>query len=255
MIDTSESLLSGRLKAEGAQGAWMEIYTLYWGAILRYAGRTGLAAPQAEEVLQETMVAIMRSDPDFTNQLGNDSCRQTLPAMVHAKSLEVERRGRANSETSFQPSDCSAGARGIAGLPTLSPEALQQWREVIVEEVLARLREDPTLGENTFAIFQAYVLKDRSAALVARRFGVKENAVYQIKNRLLRRIEASVDGLLPTKGSSTGTVRHASVAAIWKDATQYGRTASSAAPSRAGEPTSATPPVSATATHREPLGG
>jgi len=50
--------------------------------------------------------------------------------------------------------------------------------------------------QRTFAVFRAYVMDDTPAAEVARRFGMKENAVYQVKDRMLRRLEQELRALL-----------------------------------------------------------
>jgi hypothetical protein len=41
-------------------------------------------------------------------------------------------------------------------------------------------------------VFAAYALEQRPIADVAAEFGLKENAIYQIKNRLVRRVRVEV---------------------------------------------------------------
>lgn len=200
MIDTRDSLL-GRLKIQDAHEAWQEFFHLYWGAITRYARKLGLSQHQAEEVLQETMVALMRILPEFEYDRRRGRFRNFLLTIVHRKSLAVLRRSRRESALPFDTHD-GATTRWTEEQPSeLAIEALRRWREAVVEEALQRLRGDPTLGENTFAIFHAYAVERRPTAEVAAQFGVKENAVYQIKNRLLRRLQAEVAELLRSGGS------------------------------------------------------
>jgi hypothetical protein len=53
---------------------------------------------------------------------------------------------------------------------------------------------------NTFAVFEAYVLQRVPAEVVAERFGLKENAVYQIRNRVLRLVRNEVRKLARSSG-------------------------------------------------------
>jgi RNA polymerase sigma-70 factor (ECF subfamily) len=198
MITTRDTLLA-RLKAENAHDAWREFYHLYWGAILRYARRLGLNEHQAEEVLQETMVALMRILPAFVYDRRKGRFRNFLLTIVHRKSLAVQRRTRRGQALSFDHAgpqgDDAAAVAGALMAPladTEAAEAEQRWRESLFETALANVRADPAIGSRTFAVFAAYALEQRPIADVAAEFGLKENAIYQIKNRLVRRVRVEV---------------------------------------------------------------
>ena len=200
MIETSESLLH-RLRSAPAHDAWREFYDVYWGAILRYCRKLGLSAHQAEDVLQETMVTLMRILPDFLYDRGRGRFRNFLLTIVHRKSLAILRRARRSPAATVSGSPFVSAAAVIDEEPVTSAESLAQWREAICAEALRRLQSDPSLGEGTFAIFQAYAIEQQPAVEVARRFGVKENAVYQIKNRLLRRLRRDVEEMIRASGA------------------------------------------------------
>lgn len=200
MIDTSETLLD-RLKAVNAHDAWKEFYHLYWGAILRYARKIGLNDTQSQDVLQETMVALMRILPEFAYDRSKGRFRNFLLTIVHRKSLAVLRRVRRNTEVSLDVVGLTDTADPFGGNAAAESEALAKWREALLEVALRQLGEDAALGENTFAIFQAYAIKRQPVEAVAAEFGVKENAVYQIKNRLLRRLQSEVAALMRSSGA------------------------------------------------------
>jgi RNA polymerase sigma factor (sigma-70 family) len=200
MIETNESLLQ-RLRTDDAHEAWKEFYETYWGAILRYGRKVGLNEHQSEDVLQETMVSLMRILPGFAYDRGKGRFRNFLLTIVHRKSLATLRRTRHKSEVRWSGTPFVDTATLIDGDGVAQTNALDQWREVIWAEALRRLQEDPSLGEGTFAIFQAYVIEKNTAAVVARRFGVKENAIYQIKNRLMRRLQRDVSAMMRASGA------------------------------------------------------
>lgn len=196
MIETSETLLD-RVKKIDAHDAWREFFHAYGSAILRYAQKLGLNEHQAEEVLQETMVALMRQLPEFCYDRAKGKFRNFLLTIVHRKSLSALRRAKGVSDVSLDSEDPWGGRTLHDLLPAGAARAdegaaEERWREAIMEDALARLAGHTGLEEKTWPVFRAYVIESRPVAEVAAEFGLKENAVYQIKNRLLRRLRADV---------------------------------------------------------------
>ncbi len=102
-------------------------------------------------------------------------------------------------------SSCAAGnAAGGAGRGVSrhggGAEPCQQeeedWRKSLFEDALERLCADPQTDRQTVDVFNAYAIEGTAAAEVARRFGLKENAFYQIKNRMTRRLQREVEILM-----------------------------------------------------------
>lgn len=194
MIDTNETLLD-RVKATDAHDAWRLFYQQYWAVILAYARKLGLNEYQAEEVLQETMVALMRQLPGFFYDRSKGKFRNFLLTIVHRKSLASLRRSKRERDTHipWEPEmESQYAAKSRKDDSRTSPEAEVRWRKSVVEVVLAELARDPRLGPETMAVFCAYAIEGRPVVEVATEFGLKENAVYQIKNRLSRRVQNEV---------------------------------------------------------------
>lgn len=191
MIDTDETLLD-RVRSMDAHDAWREFYKEYWSAILRYARKLGLDETQQQDVLQETMVALMRVLPNFTYDRRKGRFRNFLLTIVHRQSLNALGRARRERATSAPWDDATGRHAGPAASDSLEPEARLRWQESVLEAVLDELARDPRLGRETLAVFRAYVIAGRPASEVAAEFGLKENAIYQIKNRLSRRVQAKV---------------------------------------------------------------
>jgi len=206
MIDTNESLL-GRLKNENAHTAWRDFYDAYWSAIVRYARKLGLDATEAEEVLQETMVALMRAMRDFVYDRRKGLFRNFLLTIVHRRSLQALARRRRQRLISLESEDLdgqrlgerSAGEDLSGGEEA---EAVHRWRQSILDDSLARLRTDDSIDPRTRSVFEAYVIEQRPAPEVAVAFGVNENAVYQIKNRLTRRLRIDAERRMRESGST-----------------------------------------------------
>ncbi len=212
MIDTDTSLLD-RLKAENAHTAWRDFYDAYSMPILRYGRKLGLSERHAADVLQESMVVLMSLLPQFCYDPTRGRFRNFLLTIVHRKSLNLMRRVQTREARHVSLNALAGEGTELADsahvrcLP-LSAEAqaatvvdLQRWRESLVEDAIGQLRDDPSIEERTWQVFEAYALKHEPVDVVAQRHGLKENAVYQIKNRLIRRIRTHVDRLMRDSGS------------------------------------------------------
>jgi len=193
MTDTDETLLN-QLRQTDAHEAWRLFYDKYWAAILRYGRKLGLNAGEAQEVLQETMVALMRVLPDFSYDRARGRFRNFLLTIVHRRSMAAiarTRRYRRDHQTLEQDQE-SAPATPAAPADEPDETALRRWQESLAEDTMVKLLQDPGLDERTVAIFRAYVVEGRPAKSVAQEFGLAENTVYQIKNRLIRRLQTKV---------------------------------------------------------------
>lgn len=202
MIETDETLLQ-RVQRLDAHDAWKEFYDNYWAAIIRYGRKLGLSQTQAEDVLQETMVDLMRILPKFTYEPNRGKFRNFLFTIVHRKALRVFRRLTVESNVPWEFAEKSEKMANSNPNAADMIEAQRRWKESIYETALSRLRNDRSVEPSTWEIFEAYVVKKRPCSEVAKSFGVKPNAVYQIKNRLLRRIRADVTRQLRNSGTDS----------------------------------------------------
>src|SRR2546428_8372646 len=64
LIPTRASLIN-RLKNWQDQSSWQEFFDIYWKLIYGVARRAGLNDAEAQDIVQETMVAVARHIPDF----------------------------------------------------------------------------------------------------------------------------------------------------------------------------------------------
>jgi len=193
---TSAGMLE-QMKDPTARSAWEEFYRAYWAVIVHYAQKQGLDEAAAQDVLQETMVALLEILPRFTYDPSRGKFRNFLLTIVHRKALAARRRFMARRQV---PYDEATHEGGLAPAEVLADEQSprpsqvfeEQWRESIQVEALRRVRDDPAVRGRTWEVFKAYVIDRKRAGDVAKRFGIAENAVYQIKNRIVRRLREEV---------------------------------------------------------------
>ena len=191
MLTTPITLLN-KLCEDPSSVLWEEFYRIYRPIILRYAQKQSLDAGACEDVLPETMVSFFKhlQRDAFAYNPERGRFRNFLFTVVHRKVLDARRRARVRQEVPLdgQPEVCLAAAAEEPGR-----QEEEAWRNALFEDAWYRLCADPQTDPQTIAVFKAYTLEGGAAAEVAARFGVKENVVYQIKNRLVKRLRREVE--------------------------------------------------------------
>lgn len=199
-METRQSLLL-RLRDPDDQLSWQEFYEMYWQVILRYGRKRGLSEADAQDVLQETMITLIRVLPTFRYNPERGRFRNFLLTIVHRKCMKQICRAARRSALSLDAEVRKGGPamhENIPAAPAPEPGETEErdWRYAICQRVLGDLVRDGHLEERNRAIFEAYALEGRTCAHVAEEFGVKENAVYQVRNRVFRQIKREVEFLL-----------------------------------------------------------
>src|SRR5438552_2662791 len=77
LIPTRQSLLS-RLKDWNDQESWKTFFDTYWKLIYTTALKTGLSDAEAQDVVQETLICVSNTMPDFKYRATNRSFKSWL---------------------------------------------------------------------------------------------------------------------------------------------------------------------------------
>lgn len=187
MIDTSETLIR-RLCDDPDNATWEQFFRIYWQTIMRYGQKLGLSAAEAEDVLQETMVDLMRILPNFEYD-PQRKFRNFLLTIVHRKCLRNFRKSKSENRlmnrihadpvvhTEISPSDGS------------DPSSSEQlWDCSLLESALFEMFQGNEIEEQTYHIYTEYVLRNIPAEDVAKKHGTSVNTIYQIKHRINQRL-------------------------------------------------------------------
>lgn len=195
---TQKSLLA-RLKAAPGECDWESFYAKYWAVILSFAQKQGLDEHAAQDVLQETMLVLMRRLPEFDYDAARGKFRNWLLTIVANKAREALRRSHADRHVAMDNTQSGSrialSEKLASDLPAAADTLEASWRQSLLEEALRRIQHDPQTKPETLAAFRAYVIENRPVSEVAAQFGLKENAVYQIKNRMLNRLREELTHL------------------------------------------------------------
>ena len=168
----------------------------------------------ADDVIQETLVAVWAALPSYryapeekgyfhnylTGILRNKALRQLHKDQRQAKIAEMVHDdascdGRAR--TLAAPPSTSFTGRAVAPRPPSGMMAAdeQSWRETLVEIALQQLMNDESIHSRTKQVFLRVAVNGEKPDDVAAAFGIERNAVDQIKNRMMPRLQRIVADL------------------------------------------------------------
>jgi RNA polymerase sigma factor (sigma-70 family) len=186
-IQTRPSLIS-RLKQECNEDSWEEFFSLYSGLIYQLARRHELPDSEAEDVVQETMLKVIKAMKTFTYDPQQGSFKSWLMTITRRSIIDHFREQKQVEQ-----------ARAVTE-PVSTAEFEQQWDEdwqfVVADEALRRVRESVT--PRLFQIFHTYVIQGRSATQTSRMLRVTLAGVYLAKFKVQRLLAREVKKLQAT---------------------------------------------------------
>ena len=204
-LATRESLLR-RLTDCGDQASWQEFYSTYRDLLWRFALKAGCTETEADEVVQETVIAVARKLPEFKYEpavcafktwlLNQTSWRvkdqlRKRPKVGQASSLS----GAGKMPALLSDDRRTATVERIADPAGNELEAVwdTEWQQTVLEVAMRRVKEQANLKE--CQMFDLYVLRGWPAREVARTLGVSVARVYLAKHRIGPRVKREIKDL------------------------------------------------------------
>src|SRR6185295_18148826 len=90
-IPTRKSLLT-RLKNWDDQEGWRQFFDTYWRLIYSVARRTGLSDADAEDIVQETVLAVAKQMPSFHYDPARGSFKNWLLLITRRRIIQFQRK-------------------------------------------------------------------------------------------------------------------------------------------------------------------
>ena len=199
-IPTRRSLLT-RLKQWDDQESWQDFFNTYWRLIYSVARRAGLADSEAQDVVQETVVAVARQMPRFKYDPATGSFKSWLLLITRRRILDhlrKEYRRVKIDEAIPRDGQRTATLERIPDPAGVVPDQIwdEEWKRQLFDGALQRVKRQ--VEPKHFQIFDCYVLKEWPVKEVAKTFNISTSQVYLIKHRLaaliakeVRKLEAS----------------------------------------------------------------
>ena len=209
---TSTTLLRD-LANDSQHARWSEFVTRYRPMMEAFM-RERFPSLDADDVIQETLIAVWAALPSYryapdekghfhnylTGILRNKALRQLYKEQRHAEIAEMVHDdascdGRART-LAAPPSTSSIGRAGAPRPPSdMMADDEQSWRETLVEIALRQLMNDESIQSRTRQVFLRVAVNGEKPDDVAVAFGIERNAVDQIKNRMMPRLQKIVADL------------------------------------------------------------
>ena len=213
-IPTTSTTLLRDVASDSQHARWTEFATRYRPMMEAYL-RERFPSVEADDVIQETLVAVCAALPSYryapdekghfhnylTGILRNKALRQFGANRRQAEIAEKVREGvpsdgRAVAPLPGHPLRGQPSAGGYPRPPSdMMADDEQSWRETLVEIALRQLMNDETIQSRTRQVFLRVAVNGEKPDDVAAAFGINRNAVDQIKNRMMPRLQKIVADL------------------------------------------------------------
>jgi RNA polymerase sigma-70 factor (ECF subfamily) len=201
LVPTRQSLLS-RLKDWNDQESWKVFFDTYWRLIYSAAIKAGLSDAEAQDVVQETVIGVLKKLPDFDYDPRKGSFKNWLLRLTSWRISDCQRgRHRAPREVR-EPKrrDTHTGTRTetIAQVPDPASAKWmasweEEWERNQAEAAIERVKKK--VDPKHYQIFDLHVFKGWSVARICRMMRVNPGRVYIIKHRINSMIKKEVANL------------------------------------------------------------
>lgn len=183
---THPSLLS-RLRSCSDSAAWREFDARYGDLVVRYCRSRGLQYSDAEDVRQHVMFSLARALPHFHYSRERGTFRGYLGQVVHRAVIDFQQRRRPTRH------DVPVESVGYIPAPHNGHDHDGLWeREWITHHYrLAMNNLRATYEPKSIEAFQL-LLAGESVHEVAQRFGMTEQAVHKVKQRIRDRLREMI---------------------------------------------------------------
>ena len=190
-LETRRSLLS-RLRDHDDGESWQTFFDRYWRLLYSVARRAGLDDVDAQDVVQDTVVAVAREIPRFRYDPERGSFKQWLFRILRRRVSDHFRklyRQPAHAGISPETLEETGHADAIVmrdGM-SLSDAWDQEWERSVLDAAIAQVRAQA--NPKHFQVFDYCVLKEWPVAKVASTLGMNAAQVYLARHRVSQSVK------------------------------------------------------------------
>lgn len=190
-LQTRRSLLS-RLRDLEDRESWQTFFDLYWRLLYNVARRAGLTDVDAQDVVQDTVMAVAREIPQFRYDPERGSFKQWLLRILRRRVSDHFRRhyrqpALAGVSPEMLEGTGDADAIVMRDGMSLSDAWDQEWERSVLDAAIAQVRAQA--NPKHFQVFDYCVLKEWPAAKVASTLGMNAAQVYLARHRVSQAVK------------------------------------------------------------------
>ncbi len=196
LIPTRKSLL-GRLKDWEDNESWRTFFDTYWKLIYGFAIQRGLSHEEAQEVVQETVVAVAKHIGKFHYDPKVCAFKTWLLGVTRSKIANQFARRARHPAASSSPEDSYATPL-LHQIPDAQSGPLEQawdaeWQKNLMEAAIHRVKRRVSIEQ--YQMFDLFMLKQWPARDVAKTLGVSVAHVYVAKHRIAKLVRKELAAL------------------------------------------------------------
>ncbi|MBC7979082.1 MAG: sigma-70 family RNA polymerase sigma factor, partial [Armatimonadetes bacterium] len=168
LIPTRKSLLS-KLKNRHDNESWEVFFDTYWKLIYGAALRAGLREAEAQDAVQETVISVMNSMPEFKYKTEGGSFKGWLLQLTTWRVVDQFRKRQKNIQSLHNNSETSTGTDPLDRFPGTAQMSIEtiwdeEWEENLLNAAIDRVKRQ--VDARDFQIFDLYVVKKWPVAKV-----------------------------------------------------------------------------------------
>lgn len=193
-IPTRKSLL-GRLKNWEDNASWRQFFDTYWKLIYAFAVQRGLTHQEAEEVVQETILAVAKSIPNLDYNPERCRFKTWLLTVTRSKIANLHEK-KARNPSVHPPEDASLATPILERVADMKQqedwERLwdSEWEKNLMDAAIQRVKRRVSIEQ--FQMFDLFVLKGWPARQVAKTLHVTVAHVYVAKHRISKLVQKEI---------------------------------------------------------------
>jgi RNA polymerase sigma-70 factor (ECF subfamily) len=190
--------LLGRLKNLDDQDSWKSFFETYWRLIYSTAIRSGLTDSEAQDVVQETIVAVCKSMPGFEYDNRKGSFKGWLLRLTRWRIADQFRKREPGIDANRKRLDTSTGTGTLERIADPASLVLEsswdaEWEKNLMNVALERLKQ--SVDPKHYQAYDLCAMKGWSVTKVARFLGLSSGNVYLIKHRLTKMLKTEIEHL------------------------------------------------------------
>jgi RNA polymerase sigma-70 factor (ECF subfamily) len=192
-IEATRHSLVARLSDREDQKTWREFFEAYWQLIYAFALRAGLREDEAHDVVQETVLCVVKNITKYERAGG--SFKGWLLNITRWRIVDQFRLRRPGAMPEPADTASTAPVDRLAGdgLAAFHDAWEEEWQNHRLGAALTRLKSK--VSAEHYQVFDCLLQKGWSAPKTARELGVNIAQVYLIKHRLSGLLKKEIAGM------------------------------------------------------------
>lgn len=194
LIPTRGSLLN-RLKRWDDQKSWQDFYDTYARLIYGAAIQAGLTETEAEDVVQDTVIAVAKAIPNFQYQPERCAFKTWLHSITK-RQVANQFRKRQGKGRLLEPLTSGDGEGSpLSDIPDPASHALDEtwngeWERNLLLAAIERLKRRVSPAQ--FQIFEYHMLQDHTVGETAHALGITAAKVHLTNHRVKKQLRKEV---------------------------------------------------------------